>query len=513
MMEPTNLDDTQPTPAYEPGLRPPPPLLLYGVLALFMFGIIGALSAVIVFREVLEPAQQQRVMDELPFMEAFLPARPGPDDTLPTSSVVVDDNDAERILTMQIGPGAATTEEPTAAEVTEEPTPEATQDVAATQPVAVAQADTGVAASQPEPTTPPTATLPPTATIRPTEIPSTPVPPPTSAPVQQQVVSARTWPLNHLNTGFSWERQTWNNCGPTNITMALSFYGWTRDQSYAGNRIKPEREDKNVSPVELVRFTEQYTDLNAIYRYGGDLDLMRRLISAGFPVIVERSHMFEGYEWLGHYQTLVGYDDINRTFYIYDSFLGYGEDDTGGAGITETYDEVDAGWREFNRVFIVPYVPGREGELMAILGEERRTLDASAEHAFSVAQEEANRNPNDAFAWFNLGTSLTQLGMYEQASRAYDRAFSLEQLPWRMLWYQFGPFRAYYETGRYDDVLAYVAGNLSDGGGQWVEETHYWQGRALAALGETGRARSSFRRALNINPNFTDASTALDNLG
>lgn len=75
------------------------------------------------------------------------------------------------------------------------------------------------------------------------------------------------------------------------------------------------------------------------------------------------------------------------------------------------------------------------------------------ENALATAQAEAAADPKDAFAWFNVGTNLTALGRHDEAAAAYDQA-RLAGLPWRMLWYQFGPYRAYYETGRYEDVRA-----------------------------------------------------------
>ena len=136
-------------------------------------------------------------------------------------------------------------------------------------------------------------------------------------------------------------------------------------------------------------------------------------------------------------------------------------------------------------------------------------LDA-AEHAFDVAQIEARTNPQDAFAWFNMGTSLTELGRYDEAAIAYDRA-AAGGLPWRMLWYQFGLFEAFYEVGRYDDVLNQVNANLANGG-EYVEEVYYWQGRALAAQGRTSEAINAFQNALRHNPLFTLAQDALNEL-
>lgn len=522
----TNLDDTQPQRAVEKlddtkpkrpanfppqqtappgyyyadhgGLSAPPRILLWGIIGLFVLGILGAVAGVYVFREVFTPGQQQRVMNILPFMEAFMPPRPAAGDTLPAPATV-DEEAAQNLLNNPLTlPGGNTdlpavggeateepeptqTSEPTV-EPTEEPTPESTPETA----LEVAAAPTAV----PEI---------PTATIEPTTAPLEP----TQAPPAESESSTRTWDTEAFLGGVTYHDQTWNNCGPATVTMALSYYGWARTQEYAASFLKPYDEDKNVSPHELVRFVDEQTDIQALTRMGGDLDLLRTLITNQFPVIIERSHMFEGYDWIGHYQFIGGYNDTQRIFTIYDSFLGNGE------LIFETYDEVDAGWQDFNRTFVVIYTPDREAFLMNLLGT-RANPDEAALHAFEVAQQEAMANPQDAFPWFNMGTSLVQLERFREAATAYDKAFEL-RVPWRMLWYQFGPFEAYYEQGRYNDIISLVNNNLSNGG-EYVEETYYWQGRVLAARGDTAGARIAFRNALSRNRLFQAAQDALDQL-
>lgn len=508
---PISPDDTQPGRTFsEPtgpllndtyddydGLQAPPRILVWGAIGLFILGIVGTVTGVLVFREVLTPGQQARVIGVAPFMESFLPPRPGPGDTLPTAGPV-DADAAQGLLTspLDLGRGTATDDD--------EGDPEDTEAGAILVPTA-----TPVPTETPIPTEAPATEIPPTQA--PAQPEAQPEQPATGGGSDSLAVAAaspqQSWPLTARNFGFTHVQQTWNNCGPANITMALSYYGWTRDQAYAAQYLKPSREDKNVSPHEMVNFVNTRTDVRAMARMGGDLGLLRVLVANEFPVIVERSFTPEGYDWTGHYQTVVGYNDTTREFYVYDSFLGTG---TNGAGLTENYRVLDENWKAFNRIFIVIYEPAREARLRQLLGTLANPLDAAA-HAFEVAQREARANPQDAFAWFNMGTSLTELGRYEEATVAFDQAFNLG-VPWRMLWYQFGPFEAYYETGRYNDVLSYVETNLGNGG-EWVEETYYWQGRVFAAQGRTNEARTAFRTALNRNRLFEDARRALDALG
>ncbi len=507
-----SLDDTQPNkpvkapirPPYEVkgGVAAPPKLLFYGVIFLFIIGIIGTIAGVVLFREVLSPGQQVRIMGYAPFMEAFLPPRPDADDTVPTARPV-DEEAAQNLLTSPLNlSGIGGTEEPDNNQIAAPEVITETAEVTAEPEI--------VETSTPEPTE---------AAAVVTEIPNTPDPTeilPSPAPANEQtavetpaevqntnVTSRQTWEPVAYNSGFRWDQQKWNNCGPANITVALSYYGWTRDQDYAASYIRPNAEDKNVSPHELVHFVTEQTDINAIARVGGDLDLLRTLVSNEFPVIIERGHMFEGYEWLGHYQTIVGYSDAQRIFFIYDTFLGIGN----GDGTIESYDAVDDGWQAFNRTFIVVYDPVREQTLMQILGD-RAEEQGAAEHAYTVAVQEAREDSRNAFAWFNMGSSLVALGRHQEATVAYDKALQLGTT-WRMLWYQFGPFEAYYETGNYEEVLSFVNNNLSNGG-EYVEETYYWQGRALAAMGDTNGAITAFRNALRRNPQYVAAQDALN---
>jgi tetratricopeptide (TPR) repeat protein len=313
-------------------------------------------------------------------------------------------------------------------------------------------------------------------------------------------------PASHFNGGFRYFRQGWNNCGPANIAQALSYYGWQGDQDDAASFLKPDSEDKNVSPTELVRFVNTQTAVRALTRIGGTEQMLKQFIAAGFPVIIEvGGALYEGEAWIGHYRTLVGYDDTNGVFLVYDTWLGNGD----GNGIAVPYAESDAVWQPFNRIFVVVYEPQRESEVVAILGE-RADVTRANELALETAREEARANPQNGFAWYNIGAALTRLRQYEQAALAFDEATRF-RLPFRMAWYQFYNFEAFFNAGRLSDVLSLVNVNLSNGG-NYIEETHYWEGRVLQAQGDIAGARAAFQRALRHNNRFEDARQALDEL-
>jgi tetratricopeptide (TPR) repeat protein len=207
---------------------------------------------------------------------------------------------------------------------------------------------------------------------------------------------------------------------------------------------------------------------------------------------------------MGHYRLIVGYSDQESSFYVFDSFLGDGD----GQGIRQAYDTLDALWQQFDRVYVVVYPEAQEAQVAHILSEDWDP-DLNAQHALRAAQVEAEADHDNKFAWFNLGTAFVLNGQYDQAAIAYDQARNLE-LPWRMLWYQFGPFEAYLNTNRLDDVIALALANHNTT--QQVEETYYYWGLALAEQGEYAEAEMKFEQAINLNGHFDPAHQALQAL-
>ncbi len=469
-------------------------VLLASILVVMALGVGG----IIAYKNVLPPRYQEEMITSMPFMRALLPPTPQ-GGLLPTAPPHTDSISPQDLLNLPL-PG--------------------TQPVAAaTSPViAVTEAPT----SAPTATTAPTQADPPTASPTSVALLATHAPTnaPTATPTQAPTVSAATQvaavdPLSDTSPkfdrpastrmyGFTYVLQGWNDCGPANITMALSHFGWRQDQTYAANILKPNPEDKNVSPSEMVNFVRTQTQISAVTRMGGDMELVKDFIAANIPVIIETGYSLEGEDWLGHYQTVVGYDDTQNVFYVYDTWLGTG---TGDAGLPIKYSDFDSRWQTFNRTFIALYTKDRENVVTQILGD-RADVTKSDQIALQIATDEARANPQNAFAWFNMGTAYDKLGEYDKSAAAYDQAIHLNTLPFRMLWYQFGPFDAYFNTQRYDDVMALVANNINTAG-NYVEETFYWQGKVYAAEGQKANAAVSFQKALAQNPNYQAARDAL----
>lgn len=297
-------------------------------------------------------------------------------------------------------------------------------------------------------------------------------------------------------TGITHQWQTWNNCGPSTITMNLSYYGRPETQVEAAQFLKPNQEDKNVGPDELAVYARSL-GFEAISRVNGDFDLLKRLLSNGLPVIVEFWLDPEDNGGLGHYRLFTRYDEAGGYFVA--------EDSLNGSGIQVSMADFDPFWQLFNRTYIVLYPPDQTALVHAILGQDM--IDQTMyQEALTTAQTEAKNDPANAYAWFNIGTNYARLGQPKLAASAFDEARRLG-LPYRMLWYQFDIFEAYLAVGRYQDVIDLTSATLKATGG--LEEPYYYRGLAQQATGQTEAAARDFRAALEYNPNFRLATEAL----
>jgi tetratricopeptide (TPR) repeat protein len=299
--------------------------------------------------------------------------------------------------------------------------------------------------------------------------------------------------------------QKWNNCGPATLSMNLSYYGLALEQLDVAAVLKPNRDDKNVSPEEMAGFARSQ-GLHALVRVNGDADRLRLWLSNGLPVLIETWLEVEPGNGMGHYRLLTGYDDARQEWTVYDSYVSAGVDASQPyRGIRMAYGDVERLWAVFNRTYILVYTDELAPVALSILGEDADD-DLMWQRALRQAQTGVEQNPDDPFAWFNLGSDLVTLGRFEEAAAAYDQARVIG-LPWRMLWYQFGPFRAYYETGRYQELTALAEATIATDGE--IEETYYWKGLGLAAQGDLAGARQAWERALGLNPNYAAAAAAL----
>jgi tetratricopeptide (TPR) repeat protein len=301
------------------------------------------------------------------------------------------------------------------------------------------------------------------------------------------------------------EKQDLNSCGPATLNQYLRFYGWKGSMEDINAVIKPNEDDRNVNVDELIYYARTHAGwLQTEFRVGGTVELAKKFIAAGIPYMIEvgltfdQSYWFGDDKWGGHYLLLTGYDETLKSFIVDDAWLGQNR--------IVSYADIDKNWQAFNRVYIMTFNPDQLGVVQSILGSDWDEAE-NRKNALAQAKGETEQTPKNSFAWFNYGTNLLYFDKYVDAAKAYDTARSIG-LPQRFLRYQFGPFIAYFHTGRLDDLMSITdyAIKLTP----TSEETLLWRGWGLYRLGQKQNALDLWQKALKIHPNYTDAQYAID---
>lgn len=322
------------------------------------------------------------------------------------------------------------------------------------------------------------------------EIPAEPTKLPSPSPV----------PNSYFLNNLRHEYQSWNNCGPATLAMALSFYNFSQKQKEIAPYLKPDSEDKNVSPQDIVEYVKTQTTYKITYTFNANLLKLKQLASNNIPVIVETWYEPQPNDGMGHYQLVQGYDSTKKELYMHDSYKG--------PHITISEQKLDDYWKVFNRTILVIYPEDKEQVVKNILGDTSN-MENILKASLSNAQLEIEKNQSDSFAWFNLGTTYSLMGKHKEAATSFDKARSLK-LPWRMLWYQFSIFDSYLAMGRFQDVVDLTTVNLKLANN--LEESLYYRALAQKALNKKDAARADLQNALKYNKNYLLAKEELEKL-
>ncbi len=342
------------------------------------------------------------------------------------------------------------------------------------------------------------------ATAVPTEIPTS-----TEIPV----------PAKFNIEGVKYETQhgIWNYCAPTNLSMAMTFWGWKGDRLKAGAWLKPFEKDKNVMFYEMQDFISQNSDLRSVVRAGGTPALLKRLISSGFPVLIEKGAFMQEVSgrlsWMGHYNVITGYDDTAQEWTTQDSY--YTPDYKVG------YDQLYEEWRGFNFQFMIVYPGDKESDLFQVLGSYTNE-DWALQNASAIAEEcikTAKNNEDYFYCYFNRGSTQVDQSDFYGASQSYDQAYTFyanieeSRRPYRIVWYETGPYYAYYYTGRYYDLINLANITIASTKEPYFEETYYWKAMAEAALQEYDNAKKDLNECLQLHKNFEPCQKLLTDIG
>ena len=369
------------------------------------------------------------------------------------------------IRTLMLAPARGTGDGPTPT-----PTPTATPSPLPPTPT---RTRTPTSTPTPTPSSTPTATPTPTPTATATP---TPTPSPTLAP------RVMLGPFGH-------EWQTWNNCGPAALAIALSYFDVERTQADIAAVLRPHPDDKNVSFDELLRYAADVGVLGRV-RVNGDLDLLRRLNNAGIPVLT--AGWLRVGEDIGHYRVVRGYDLATGELLTQDSYHGPDR--------WVTAEDFLAMWHPFFYAYAPLYRAEQEPLVAALVGADWDD-EAMAARALADAEAAVAAAPDDPYAWYNLGDAHFLRGDFEAAVAAYERSVEIG-LPPRFFWYQFKFFTALNATGQHERVLELTALLVAEAPG--LAELHIERGHAFRALGRREEAIAAYEQALLYAPDRED---------
>lgn len=297
--------------------------------------------------------------------------------------------------------------------------------------------------------------------------------------------------------------QTFNNCGPATLSMILSFYGIEKTQKELGENMRPyqnpkgDNDDKTIFSEEFGIWVEK-NGLNAITRVNGDIELLKKFTSSGFPVVVKT--------WLhrnndiGHFRIVKGYDETQNVIIQDDSYEGPNR--------KISYNDFLYMWQPFNYNYTIVYPKEEEHKIKAILAEEFEEINAW-KNALERAKQEAELNSSNMYPKFNMAASHYHLGEYEKTVELYESIQN--SLPKRMLWYQIEPILAYQKLHAYDKVFE-VTNNILENGNRAFSELYIIRGQVLMERGHEQEAKDQFELAVKYNKNYETTKDYLSKL-
>jgi tetratricopeptide (TPR) repeat protein len=225
--------------------------------------------------------------------------------------------------------------------------------------------------------------------------------------------------------------------------------------------------------------------MKAVGRVNGDIDLIKKFISNGIPVVV-KTWLKKG-EDIGHFRFVTGYDEEKDIIYYDDSYDGPNK--------RMRYFDFLSLWQSFNYSYIVLYEKDDELLVKNIIGQDW-SEETAWRNALNRAEKENKIDPENIYPIFNISASSYHLGNYEASIEAYEKVE--DRLPKRMLWYQIEPIRAYYEVGEYDRVLE-ITNNILENGNRAYSELYVIRGNIYLQQGLEERARDEFKLARRYN--------------
>lgn len=323
---------------------------------------------------------------------------------------------------------------------------------------------------------------------------------PTQTPTPMPQISLINPPSSKLLQNDYHIFQTFNNCGPAALSMALSYYGINESQQKLGNDLRPyqviggDNDDKSVTLEELAEKSREY-GLIPYHRPNGNIELIKLFITYDIPIITRT--WTKANEDIGHYRIVKGYNEESREIIQDDSLQG--------KNLSYSYQTFNDLWKGFNYEYLALVASDKIEIAKTILGEDSDEKTAWKQAVLN-SEIELQTNPNDIYARFNLSVALYNVGEYQKSVEEFEKVENL--LPFRTLWYQIEPIQAYYELENFERVFQ-ITDRVLDNYNRAFSELYLIRGNIYLKQENRGAARQEFEKAVFYNSNLKKAQACL----
>lgn len=323
-------------------------------------------------------------------------------------------------------------------------------------------------------------------------------PSPTPTTVHTQTPSpTKVLPSKKILSGGIHTFQTFNNCGPSSLSMALSYYGINDSQQRIGQYLRPyqissgDNDDKSVTLAELATYAKRY-DLMPIHRPNGSIKLVKEFINLELPVITRT--ILEKGDDIGHYRVVKGYDG---DFLVQDDSLQ-------GKDLKYSSLEFEQLWYQYGNEYLV-LVPTDKIDLVKELLSE----DFDEQRAWENYSLKLEASEKQVYTYLNLAVAYYRLGQYQKSIENYEQA--KPKLSKRDIWYQLEPIYSYFELGDYDKVFS-ESEEILNGGNKANTELYIIRAKIYAQTGDLSKAKQEIALAVKYNVNNEEAKKLQDQL-
>jgi len=279
--------------------------------------------------------------------------------------------------------------------------------------------------------------------------------------------------------------QSFNNCAPAALSMALTYYGITVSQEKLALELRPNNnakgfnDDKSTPPEELAEYVKKY-DLLPFYRANGDIELLKQFIAADIPIVMRT--LLKKDEDFAHYRVVKGYDENSKEIIQDDSLQGKNK--------RYSYEEFLNIWKEFNYAYLVFVEPQNKKVVEEIIG---KAVDSKVawKNAINRAENSLKKNQNDVMERYNLSVAYYYIGENKKSVEEFEKIEKV--IPQHKIWYQIEPIYAYFNLGNYERVFE-LSDLILNNHNKGFPELYKLKGDSYLKLGKPDLAKIEFEK-------------------